>query len=163
MRYRPIGALLLLAALSLGCGEDESPAAGSIVLNEIGCHGRDFVEVVNISEAELDIGEWILTDGLTKTEHYFAIPSGTLIQVGEYLVIKQLKDEEAGFVFGLSCGDETVYLLDADKAVVDQVDIGTVAYTSTWGHLPDKLGLWRETCPTAGAENQPVEICTQAS
>jgi len=100
--------------------------------------------------------------GLTKAEHDYPLPSGTLIQVGEYLVIKQQKDLEVGFAFGLSCGDETVYLLDNGKAVVDQVEIGNVAYSSTWGHLPDKFGLWRETCPTEGAENQPAEVCAKA-
>jgi len=145
-----------LAALSGACGDGSSISAssGAVVLNEIHCHDRDWVEMVNATQAEVDMSNWAVADDLTKDGHQYAIPEGTLIQPGEHLVVRQEQDLESGFTFGLKCGEDTVYLVDDAGDVVDQVDIAVVPEDLTFGHLPDITGLWRETAPTEGYANQ---------
>ncbi|RJO63483.1 MAG: lamin tail domain-containing protein [Myxococcales bacterium] len=157
-------AVSLLVLACPACGEEESteesPSSGLVALNEISCHGRDWVEIVNITAAAIDIGLWRIADSLTKDGRQFALPSGTEIQPEEHLVIRRQKDLEEGFAFGLKCGEESVYLLDSEGGIVDQVEIGNAPYGGTWGRLPDVTGLWRETYPT---ENDPNEAPTSAS
>jgi hypothetical protein len=151
-----------LLAICASCGTEKSPQSGNVVLNEISCHGRDWIEIVNVTQAQLDISLWNVADNLSKEGHQYPLPSGTIIQPDEHLVIKQKKDFEAGFEFGLKCaGGETAYLLDADKAIVDEVEIGDAPYGSTWGHLPDLTGLWRVTAPTEGEANKASETASE--
>jgi hypothetical protein len=157
-KYRPkIFYLIFLAGWTAGfcgsCGDDKSDAAGLVILNEVACHGRDWVEIVNVSDTEQDLSGWYVADNKNKEGHQYKIPDGNLIQPGEYLVVKRQEGEEDGFSFGIGCGRDTVYLLDDKEAVVDQVDVGEVAYTDTWGHLPDLTGIWRETSSTPGRQN----------
>lgn len=148
------GALLLALAACAG-GPGSSPDRGKALLNEVDCHGRDWVEVVNTSGADLDVGGWALADDFTKDGHQYLLPSATILRRGERLVIRQQLDLESGFPFGIGCDKDTVYLLDAAEAVVDQVKPGPVAPGSTWGRLPDLADTWQETSPTAGGVNQP--------
>jgi|GEM_PF-5225411 len=160
---KTFSALSLLSALTaflflscISCGSDkteESPSVGLVIINEAACQGRDWMEIVNVSAADVDISLWSVSDDLYKDHKYF-LPEGTLIQSGEYLVVKQQKDLEEGFAFGLKCAEETAYLFDADGALVDEVELGDPAYGSTWGRLPDLTGLWRETYPTEGDPNE---------
>ena len=157
-KYEIPAALSVLVAVSLmtSCGSDmveNSPYVGQLIINEVSCQGRDWIEIVNVSAADVDISDWSVSDDLYK-DHKYHLPEETSIQPGEYLVIKQQKDLEAGFAFGLKCGEETAYLFDAEGALVDEVELGDPAYGSTWGRLPDLGDLWRETCPTAGDPNE---------
>jgi hypothetical protein len=123
-------------------------------MNEANCHGRDWIELVNTTQAAIDIGGWKVADDLYKDGHQYALPAGTAIQPGEYLLVKQASGLEAGFDFGIKCGEDSVYLLDGAGALVDEAAVGDAPYGSTWGRLPDLTGLWRETYPTGGYENQ---------
>lgn len=139
---------------SNGDDDDDTGSGGSIVLNEIDCHGRDWVELINTSSAALDLSGWYIADDLETEDHQYALPSGSVVAAGAYLVVKQEEDSETGFTFGLKCAGDTVYLLDADMNVIEQETIGDPPDGSTWGRLPDATGDWQETCPTQGSENQ---------
>ncbi|NLH47105.1 MAG: hypothetical protein GX444_00730 [Myxococcales bacterium] len=132
----------------------DDTAGGTIVLNEIDCHGRDWVELVNTSAAEIDISGWYVADDLTEDGHQYEVPAGSVVQPDEHYVIKQEEDLEEGFTFGLKCAEDTVYLLDSSMNVMAQETIGEVPDGSTWGRLPDVTGDWQETSPTQGETNQ---------
>lgn len=149
-------ALGLGLSLWLGsCGTGTSPAKGLVILNEIQCHGGDWVEIVNVSDSVQDLSAWSVADSLTKDGHQYQLPDGTVLQIGEYLIVREQNDTAAGFAFGIKCGEETVYLLDAGQGIVDEVETGSITYGNTWGRLPDLTGLWRETSATPGEPNQP--------
>jgi hypothetical protein len=139
----------------LSCGPGKSASSGLVVLNEVACHGRDWVEMVNISDTSQDISGWYISDKTSEESHLYALPTGTIIQASEYLIVKKQEGAEIGFPFGFACGEEAAYLLDTAEDIVDQVDVGDVAAGTTWGHLPNLTGIWRETYPTPGDENEP--------
>jgi hypothetical protein len=83
-----------------------------VILNEVGCHNRDFVEIVNRSGSTFDVSGWRVADHPGEDGHEYELPSGTALQVDEYFVVKKTEGLEAGFPFGLACGSDTAYLLD---------------------------------------------------
>jgi len=135
-------------------GDDDNNSDGGIVLNEIDCHGRDWVELINTSAASINLSGWIVADDLEEEDHQYTLPSGSVVEAGAYFVVKQEEDDEAGFTFGLKCAGDTVYLLDADQNLIAQETIGDPPDGSTWGRLPDATGDWQETSPTQGSANQ---------
>lgn len=151
------GILLLPVLVIAACQNDHGASrhAGAVVINEVECTGRDYIEVVNATAEAMDVAGWRLADDFTKQGHQYTLPSGTVLAPGDHVVFKQEKDLEAGFAFGIKCGQDTVYLLDGARAVVDEIKVGAVPAGSTFGRLPDATGEFAETCPTPGGENEP--------
>lgn len=157
---KPLGLLLIagtIAGWGSACGPEQSSKKGDVIINEVACNARDWVEIINVSDSDQDISGWFVADDLYKDRHQYQIPDDTILQTGakEYLVIKRQEGAEDGFNFGVGCGKDTVYLLDSEQAIVDQVDVGDVGYSNTWGRLPNITGIWRETLATAGKSNEP--------
>ena len=125
-----------------------------VVINEVGVSGRDWLELHNVSAADVDLGGWIVTDNLGNAAHHYMLGEGTVVKPGEYLVILKGDQEkgEPGFSYGIKPG-ETVYLLDPEKSVVEQVIVGEVEGDNSWGRYPDATGDWRMTEPTPGVVN----------
>lgn len=158
LNWRLVGWIGLTALALIGCGggggSDAGSEAGAVALNEVDCHGRDWVEIMNTSDGALNLGGWIITDSLTKTDHFYALPTGTALAAHARLVVKSAKDDEVGFSFGIKCESDTVYLLDANKKTLDKTAPGAVPSGSTWGRYPDGTGTWQVTLPTQGEANQ---------
>lgn len=151
--------ILFLSFAFSACGGESNNSTddsmtGKIVINEIDCYSRDWVELVNTTAAEIDISGFFVSDDPSKDDHIYELPKGTLIQPLEHLVIKQAKDSEPGFSFGIKCGADTLYFLNKAKSTIDQVKVGDAAEGNTWGRLPDMTGSWQETYPTESAANQ---------
>lgn len=146
-------AVLGIVVLGCGGGADPNPGTGGVVLNEVDCHGRDWVEVVNRSAAAVDLSGWSVADDPAREGHQYALPAGSVVQAGGRLVVKQAEEPDPGFPFGIKCAKDTIYLVDAGGAVADQVAVGDAPSGSTWGRLPDATGTWQETWPTQGAVN----------
>jgi hypothetical protein len=149
---RVLLAVLILTACS---GTDEpDPTGAPVAFNEIDIHGRDWVELVNLTDEPVDLSGWVLADDKADATNHYALPSGTVLDPDAFLAVKAEKDEGdgLGFAFGLKAGD-TVYLLDAAGAVVLEQPIGAPADGRTWGRLPDATGAWQETNPTQGLPN----------
>ena len=152
-----MAALAAFPAFTVSCDWPTSAHSSKVIINEVNCHGRDWVEIVNVTTSAMDLGGWYVADKMGDSAHRYALPSGTQIQPGEHLVVRQEMYPEEGFPFGLKCSDEevdTVYLLDNEQAIVDRVTLSNVPYGITWGRLPDLTGLWRDTAPTEGEPNE---------
>ncbi len=136
-----------------GGSDDVIHGDGDVRLNEIDCHGTDWIEIANPGDMVADIGGWYVTDSLDKSTHLYQIPESTIVRAGGYLVIKAATTERDGFSFGIKCDGESVYLLDPDKTVVDVTDMTAVPDGYTWGRSPDMTGGWAVTLPTQGSAN----------
>jgi len=133
-------------------GPPEEPAP---VLNEIGCYGDEFIELVNTAqEAPADLSGHILSDGAGPA-HNYVLPFGTVVPPQGRLVILEKSDETVGFPFGMQCGGDTVTLIDPEGEVVDQVELPLIMKGNTAARLPDGTGPWEEGLATPGEANQP--------
>lgn len=156
LRFSTVLATLVLAVA--GCGgtggdEDVINSDSDVRLNEIDCHGTDWIEIANSGDMVADVSGWYVTDGLDKSTHYYALPEGTIVRAGGYVVIKVEDVDRPGFPFGIKCDGESVYLLDPSKTVVDVTDLDSVPDGYTWGRSPDMTGDWTHTLPTQGSAN----------
>ncbi|MBL6974851.1 MAG: CotH kinase family protein [Deltaproteobacteria bacterium] len=151
-------AMVAAGALWVACGADSGPVEPTdlaFAVNEIDVNGRDWVEFVNISDGDVDMAGWVLSDGWDKEGHAYAIPAGSVLAPGAYLVVKEEKDpgDGTGFPFGFKSG-ETVHLRSPDGESEVSIKIGEVPADHTWGRIPDGTGQFRLTQPTQGHENQ---------
>ena len=117
-------------------------------INEVESDGGspdDWVELVNPTDATLDVSGVVVKDD--DDAHAYAIPAGTSIGAGGYLVI-----ERAQLGFGLGAGD-AVRLFDGDL-LIDETTWGDGHAATTWGRCPDTTGAFAATAEsTKGAAN----------
>ncbi|WP_341935206.1 lamin tail domain-containing protein [Microbacterium sp. LWO14-1.2] len=117
-------------------------------INEIESDGGtpgDWVELVNPTDSALDVSGLVVKDD--DDAHAYAIPTGTTIVAGGYLVI-----EGADLGFGLGAGD-AVRVFDGDL-LVDSTSWGEGHAATTWGRCPDTTGVFGVTeRATKGAAN----------
>jgi hypothetical protein len=105
-----------------------------VLLNEIESSGGapgDWVEIFNPSPAPAAIGGFVFKDN--DDTHAYAIPAGTIIPAGGYLVL-----DEATFAFGLGAVD-AARLFRPDGSLVDSYS-WTAHATTTYGRCPDGVG-----------------------
>lgn len=132
------------------------PDLPSPLLNEVGCHGDDFIELFNASmEHEADVSGYILADG-TGESHQYVIPSGSVLPPQGRLLFSAKSLVLPGFPFGIQCGADTVSLRNAEGALVDSVALGLVMKGNTYSRLPDGSSVWAESSFTPNATNQPA-------
>ncbi|HET7718428.1 MAG TPA: lamin tail domain-containing protein, partial [Acidimicrobiales bacterium] len=106
----------------------------------------DWVELVNTGTSLADVSGWVFKD--SDDSHSFAIPAGTTIPPGGFLVL-----EEAAFGFGLGSADAAriftpgaVFLVDAHS--------WTAHAATTYGRCPDGSGGFvTSAAVTKGAAN----------
>jgi len=112
----------------------------AVAINEIHYHpsddmaSGDWVELVNPSDAAVDVSGWVLEDG---GGNRFVVPATVHVEAGGYLVLAEdltafnevhpdVADVVGGWTFGLSSGGEAVRLLNAAGTAVDEVVFGVV-------------------------------------
>jgi hypothetical protein len=152
------------------------------VINEISAKGGDWVEILNPGGAPLDLSGFGLCDDVdpaagSECDKATAarFPKGTTLPPGGYLLV--VGNQPAGDGVGphvdcladggpttcfyatwkvSSSSGETVHLVDADDAPIDEVHYPADAVPSgeTWGRLPDGTGIFAANLPTPGAPNQ---------
>jgi hypothetical protein len=133
-----------------------TPTWPDLALNEVACHGGEWIELVNRASHDADAGGWSLTDGDDDSVPY-VLPAGSMVAAGGHLVVRRQTPSADGLLFGLACGKDRVALLRPDGHEVDAVALpGALPYW-TWGRLPDATGAWTETLATPGATNLPAE------
>lgn len=127
------------------------PVAAGVVINEVVSDGGipdDWVELVNPTDAPVDISGWYVLDE-DDTKDPSVIVDGTVLQPGEYLVIER---DELGF--GLGKGDQARLFLP-DGTLVDRAawPAGTHAAPSL-ARCPDGTGDFQlSAAATQGTAN----------
>ncbi len=133
--------------------EEPGPEWPEVVINEVAPAGEpaDWVEIVNRSQEDVDLGGWYITD--EDPEHIHAFESGQILAAGAYLLL--LKEDAGGFTFGLGNAD-SVILHAPDGSEVDSAtwEGGDAPETTSWGRMPNGSGefMTLET-PTPGGAN----------
>lgn len=136
----------------------------SIVINEVDCHGNDWIEIGNRSTRAIDISGWLLSDkalNSTATGHVYTFPTGTRVAAKGRLVIQQSGVGAAHLGFGVSCSKggtiKIGYRNGSTIAEVDSVKVPVVALHVTFGRLPDLTGGFAQSAATKNAANYGVK------
>jgi hypothetical protein len=119
----------------------------------------DYIEIVNTSNAEIDLSGKYLTDS-KKNPRKWEFPKGTKIAAGGHLVVWADEDGKAKkglhANFKLAKGGETIQLIDGDKtgnAILDEVKIVKLGPDSAYRRLPDAKGSFSLGTASPGKAN----------
>jgi hypothetical protein len=162
---------LVLALALASCGPDD-PMATRLVFNELGATGNDFVELVNATDAPLDVSGYGVTDsrddGLPRLGRTVKFPAGTVVPARGFLVaLFEGNCPAAGKTYvcvqapALSGGGisssrpERVHLVDPeDRAIGSATHPGAgVTRGWTWGRVPDGTGDFGVSRRSPGTPN----------
>jgi len=136
---------------------DLPPQHVALAINELNCHGRDWIELAGASATEGGfLAGYAVTDDLANEDHLFFLEDGAFLLPGSRIVLSRQDEDEDGFLFGIRCGIDTVYLLAPDGSIADEVSPGLVPEGQTWGRLPDATGDFLVTSATPGMPNEAV-------
>lgn len=132
-------------------------AAASVRVNEVSCSGVDWVELHNPTSVSVDISNWVLSDRFDggTARHRFAIPRGTTLAAGAYVVFEQgsLSNQ---LPWGVDCSaGEEIFLFSAmapQPVKVDSLQVPAAVAGFTYGRLSSTSA--GHTVPTRGARNQ---------
>jgi|GEM_PF-2230558 len=149
-----------------GCVKDEmyvsdiTPGSDVVlVINEVasnnGDPNPDWMEIYNPGDAEVDISGFGVYD---KPAAIYTIPVGTKIAAKGYFVIVcdvalAGTDPTKYAAFGISSGGESVFLVDATTAIIDQVDVPAMPLGVSYARIPNGGDVFANANPTKGAEN----------
>lgn len=106
--------------------------------------GPDWVELKNVSDSQIDLGQYFLTDNQKKPEKYQTL-SGTL-QPGEVTVVKCES-------FSLSAQSDSLFLCSADGRLCDQAFLRSIPVGGSYGRIDGENGFFYFTAATPGADN----------
>ena len=123
----------------------------AVAINELACHGEDFVELAVASAGPVDLGGWYLTDDPDDPAHRFTIPAGTTIDPGTLAVFTK---SPTGLPFGIKCASDVIRLFRPDGQLADQVALPQVPALRSWGRFPDGSGVFCQNDPTPGQPNR---------
>ena len=104
----------------------------------------DWVELKNVSGAELDLSGYYITDNLNKTEKYQLL-SGVLAP-GQVTVVNCES-------FGLSAQSDSLYLCSADGKLLDWCFLRQIPLGGSYGRTDGENGFFYFTAATPGAAN----------
>jgi hypothetical protein len=143
-----------------------------VLVNEVLSHTDppqvDAIELVNATDAPIDLGGWYLSDSFENFLKY-QIPAGTILPAGGYLVFDEYDFNWSAGVdpndFGLNSyhGDD-VWLMAADAAgnltrFVDHVAVPATANGESFGRWPDADGgLYPMRTLTLGEPNSGPRV-----
>lgn len=156
---------MLIAISTFSCIEDEAieiettePEGGVIVLNEIMSNnvgdGVDWIEIYNAGSEAVDLGGYMLNDAMDPAGGW-AIPSGTMIEAGGYIVFKEDNDWDFG---GVSSSGEWVSFADATGTLIEKIEVPDMSANAglTYAKEIDGGEVWIISSPTKGAMNGDV-------
>ncbi len=139
---------------------DTTPGSDvKLLINEVasnnGDPNPDWMEIYNPGSTEIDISGFGVYD---KPAAIYTIPAGTKIAAkGYYVIICDVAlagtDPTKYAAFGISSGGEAVFLVDATKAIVDQVDVPAMPIGVSYARIPNGGDVFANANPTKGAEN----------
>lgn len=145
----------------------ETPAGGSIAINEIDSQPADWVEFVNAGDAPLDISGYEIRDN--SDDHRWQFLPGTEIAAGEFLVVEEgstglVDGVQAAFRDAIGIGSaDRIRLFDAAGAMIDDTlawnghaAIDGDAVAATLARCPDGEGAFVLAYSTPGQSNSCV-------
>mgnify|MGYP000022228901 CR=1 FL=1 len=152
-------------------------AANQVVINEVDCHGNDWIELFNTSVSSVDLSGWGLSDkdpSLSSARHTYVFPLGTLLAGKSYLVVQQTGLGNQQLTFGVPCaGGESIWLskplTPTTFESVSQIPVPSLGSGLTYGRVPNGTGSFQPTHRTKGKSNisalpkllgTAVHICT---
>jgi len=160
---RLVMATVVAAPMLLGTNPAHAVST-TIVINEVDCHGNDWIEIGNRSSQVIDISGWLLSDkelNSTAVGHVYSFPAGTRIDGKGRLVVQQSGIGAAKLEFGVDClkgGTIKIgYRNGSTMSEVDSVKIPRIADETSYGRLPDLTGGFGQTTPTKNAANYGVK------
>ena len=135
-------------------------ATKTVVINEVDCHGNDWIELLNTSSESVDISNWLLTDkklSVTNPLHIYRFPAGTVMAKKSRLIVEQTGVGDLQLPFGIGCLKGGVVRLGqplspTSMVLVDELTVAITPSGATFGRYPDgsaKTGL------TLHSKNQP--------
>jgi len=130
-----------------------------LVINEVnsnaGDPNPDWIEIYNPGDEAVDISGFGVYD---KPAAIYKFPAGTSVPAGGYFVI--VCDAALGAAeptkygaFGISSGGESVFLVDATGAVIDEVAVPAMPLGVTYARIPDGGEVLSNANATKGAAN----------
>lgn len=147
-------------------GAGPSPCTETIIFSEINYNSDpemdlgDWVEVRNIGTQQMDLSGWILRD--KSDSNSFVIPSGTILQPGQNLVISGNRAYfewwwwagdimlVGDFPFGLKNSKDQLRLFDQTGRIYNSIAYRSDGY---WPSEPDGLGYTLEIMDVNGVTN----------
>jgi len=137
---------------------DPPAIEGGIVLNEVLSNGAgddvDWIELFNGGTEAIDVSGYMLNDAET-TEGGWAIPNGTTIEAGGFIVF----DENEWDFGGVGSSGEWVSFANASGTLLDKVDVPDMSANAglTYARELDGKDPWAISSPTKGESNGDVE------
>jgi len=132
---------------------------GNVTLLKQGRNGCfDWVELQNRSNEPIELGQFTLTDNLSKTERC-ALPDQTLAPGGCIVLLctgdtPLTKSDYAQVALSLGSSIEELYLLDESGAVADYLTLSGIPVGASCGRTPGQNGRFYYADPSPGEENE---------
>ncbi len=165
-RLKIFVALLFLGAfLFQSCVKDELFVDTNVdsdvvlVINEVnsnaGDPNPDWIEIYNPGSEAVDISGFGVYDSPSAL---FPFPAGTTVPAGGYFVVVCDKLLAGGdptniAAFGIKSTGESVFLVDAAGAVIDEVAVPAMPLDVTYARIPDGGTVWANANATKAAAN----------
>ena len=117
----------------------------TVVINEVDCHGNDWIELLNTSNESVDISNWLLTDkklSVSNPLHIYRFPDGTVMAKKSRLIVEQSGVGDLQLPFGIGCLKGGVVRLGkplspTSMGLVDELTVAITPSGATFGRYPD--------------------------
>jgi len=149
-----------------------NPPAGDLVINEFMASNDataadqdeeydDWIELYNNSSSTIDLEGYFLSDDAEDLMQW-AFPEGTQIEANGYLIVWADGDEQSGLHanFKLSASGESIFLVDAEGEIVDEVSYVDQTTDVSYGRIPNGTGDFQSMNPTFNAKNVDATTST---
>ena len=115
----------------------------------------DWIELYNKGNEDVDISGFFLSDNAQNLPKY-QIPDNTLLASDDYLIVWADEDGSQDGLhanFKLSRSGETIFLLDRDTTIVDQIAYTDQETDVSYARKPNGTGDFESSSPTFNANN----------
>ena len=131
----------------------------ALIINEVNSNAGDpkpdWIEIYNPTSIEVDISGFGVYD---KPAAIFKFPAGTKVAAKGYFVVicdvaLAAAEPTKYAAFGISSGGESVYLVDAKQAIIDEVALPAMPLGVTYARIPDGGTVFANANATQGTAN----------
>lgn len=122
----------------------------------------DYIELYNVSEEEINLAGWYLSDDETSPKKY-QIPGG-VIAPGEYLLFyANGKEGENNLPFKISDAGEKVFLSDVQGNLIDSVAVPQLKLNQTYARVADGASEWSVKEATWSVSNEAGKMIAEVA